>query len=434
MTMTRDLAATRAWLPSPQRTARRWLGAGLAACMIGWGTNQFTPMLLLYRARLGLSAPVVEAMFALYAIGLVPGLLAGGALSDRVGRRPVILFALVTSMIGSGVLIAGTHGAGWLFAGRLIVGLGSGSAFSAGAAWIKELSAPPYDDPPPGAAARRASGSMTLGFALGPLVAGALAQWAPLPAVLPYLPQLAGAGYALALAARTPETVRATETARARAAGQGERVHGQWVNALRRQGTFHPRFLHVVLPAAPWVFISCAVGFVYVPGLVADRASGIPIAFAAAAALAAAAGGVAAQPLARRLAERDRPNRPLLLVTGLALVTAGLIAEAGIAAASMLGALQPVFALLASAELGCGYGFTLIFGLTEVSRLAPPKDLAKLTGIFQVACYTGFAAPNILSLLQGRISPPVLLLGTAALCALTLVFTTWQARQRACAG
>ena len=38
------------------------LGAGLAACMIGWGTNQFTPMLLLYRARLGLSAPVVEAM------------------------------------------------------------------------------------------------------------------------------------------------------------------------------------------------------------------------------------------------------------------------------------------------------------------------------------------------------------------------------------
>ncbi|MBV8914847.1 MAG: MFS transporter, partial [Acetobacteraceae bacterium] len=183
-------------------------GAGLAACMIGWGTNQFTPMLLVYRARLGLSAPVVEAMFAMYAVGLVPGLLAGGALSDRIGRRPVVLFALVTSMIGGGVLIAGTGGAGWLFAGRLIVGLGSGSAFSAGAAWIKELSAPPYEDPAPAAGARRASGAMTLGFALGPLVAGALAQWAPLPTILPYLPQLAGAGAALVLAARTPETVR----------------------------------------------------------------------------------------------------------------------------------------------------------------------------------------------------------------------------------
>jgi predicted MFS family arabinose efflux permease len=419
MTMAGDSAMTRAELPSPPQAARRWLGAGLAACVIGWGTNQFVPMLLLYRTRLGLSAPVVEAMFALYAIGLVPGLLAGGSLSDRIGRRPVVLFALITSAIGSGVLIAGTHGTGWLFAGRLIVGLGSGSAFSAGAAWIKELSAPPYDDPVPGSGARRATGSMTIGFALGPLVAGALAQWAPLPTVLPYLPQLAGAGCALALAARTPETARPSAT------GAG--------NTRRRllvHGTRQPRLLRVVLPLAPWVFISCAVGFVYVPGLVAGHAFGIPIAFAAAAALATAAGGVAAQPLARRLAVRDHPRRPWLLVTGLALVTAGLLAEAGITAGT-LGPWQPILALLATAELGCGYGITLVFGLTEVARLARPQDLAGLTGVFQVACYTGFAAPNILSLLQGAISAPALLLWAAALAALTLVLTTWQARRTA---
>jgi predicted MFS family arabinose efflux permease len=431
MTMPQVSAVRRAWLPVPAEAARRWLGAGLAACMIGWGTNQFTPMLLLYRARLGLSAPVVEAMFALYAIGLVPGLLAGGSLSDRIGRRPVVLFALITSVIGSGVLIAGTHGTGWLFAGRLVVGLGSGSAFSAGTAWIKELSAPPYDDPAPGAGARRASGSMTLGFALGPLVAGALAQWAPLPTVIPYLPQLAGAGCALALAARTPETVTPetvtpeTVPASTRSAGDARR----W--RLRLHGARHPRFLRVLLPLAPWVFISCSVGFVYVPGLVAGHASGIPIAFAAAAALAAAVGGVAVQPLARRLAGRDHPRGLRLLVTGLAVVTVGLLAEAGITAASMLGPWQPVLALLASAELGCGYGITLVFGLTEVARLARPQDLAGLTGVFQVACYTGFAAPNILSLLQGTISPPVLLLWAAALAALTLVLTTWQARNTA---
>src|ERR1051326_7832605 len=128
--------------PSPTRMARRWLGAGLAACMIGWGTNQFTPMLLLYRARLGLSPSVVEAMFAMYAVGLVPGLLAGGSLSDRIGRRRVVLFALVTSMIGGAVLIAGTGGAGWLFTGRLIVGLGSGSAVRARAAWVNEIAGP----------------------------------------------------------------------------------------------------------------------------------------------------------------------------------------------------------------------------------------------------------------------------------------------------
>jgi predicted MFS family arabinose efflux permease len=417
MTMTQDGAAARTWLrPSPAGAARYWLGAGLAACMIGWGTNQFTPMLLVYRARLGLSAPVVEAMFALYAVGLVPGLLVGGSLSDRIGRRPVVLFALVASMVGGGVLIAGSLGAGWLFAGRLIVGLGSGSAFSAGAAWIKELSAPPYEDPAPGAGARRASGAMTLGFAFGPLVAGALAQWAPLPTVLPYLPQLAGGGAAVVLAARTRETVRA---------GAGE---SRWWR-LRIRGAGQPRFLRVVLPVAPWVFMAVSVGFVYVPGLVASRASGIPVAFAAALAVAAAAGGVAVQPLARRLAGRDDPSRPWLLVTGLALVTAGLLAEAGITAASALGPWQPVLALLASAELGCGYGITLVFGLAEVARLARPQDLAGLTGVFQVACYTGFAVPDILSLLQATAPPPALLLGLAALAALTLAATTWQARR-----
>jgi len=287
--MTWDGVAARAWLrSSPAGAARFWFGAGLAVCMIGWGTNQFTPMLLVYRARLGLSAPVVEAMFAMYAVGLVPGLLAGGSLSDRIGRRRVVLFALVTSMIGGAVLIAGTGGAGWLFAGRLIVGLGSGSAFSAGAAWIKELSAPPYEDPAPGAGARRATGAMTLGFALGPLVAGALAQWAPLPTVLPYLPQLAGGGAAVVLAARTPETVRAG------AAGAGG---SRWWR-LRLRGAGQPRFLRVVLPVAPWVFMAVSVGFVYVPGLVAGHAWGIPIAFAAALAVAAAGGGGAL--LARR--------------------------------------------------------------------------------------------------------------------------------------
>jgi hypothetical protein len=88
-----------------------------------------------------------------------------------------------------------------------------------------------------------------------------------------------------------------------------------------------------------------------------------------------------------------------------------------------------VLALAASAELGMGYGITLVFGLTEAGRLARPEDLAGLTGVFQVACYVGFAAPDVLSLLEGSASAPVLLLGVAALAALTLVFTAWQARR-----
>ena len=433
--MTRDAAAG-TLLPRPvlrrtvlRRTAgarrgwmRRWLGAGAAVCVVGWGANQFTPMLLLYRARLGLSAPVVEAMFGLYALGLVPGLLLGGSLSDRIGRRRVVVPAVALSMVAAGVLAAGAHAPGWLFAGRLIMGLASGGAFSAGIAWIKELSAAPYEDAPPGAGARRAGGAMTLGFAAGPLVAGLLAQWAPLPAELPYLPQAVLAAGALALAAQTPETVSAR--AARRASG------GPW-RQLRTGGLAEPRFLRVVLPLAPWVFGSVAVAMVYVPGLVAGRVTGLAVAFAAAGALATALSGVLVQPLARRLASRDHPARPRLLSVGLGLVTAGLLAEAGIASLARLGPWQPVLALLAAAVLGSGYGICLVFGLAEVARLARPGDLAGLTAVFQVASYTGFAVPFLLSLLRPDASAPALLLGLAALAAVTLAGTAWQARRTA---
>jgi predicted MFS family arabinose efflux permease len=428
--VTRDMAAgrlparpvmPRSAVSGPGRV-RRWLGAGAAVCVVGWGANQFTPMLLLYRARLGLSAPVVEAMFGLYAIGLVPGLLVGGSLSDRIGRRRVVVSAVALSMVAGGVLIAGAHTPGWLFAGRLIMGLASGGAFSAGAAWIKELSAPPYEDAPPGAGARRAGGAMTLGFALGPLVAGVLAQWAPLPAELPYLPQLALAAGALALAAQTPETV--PQDAAGQAAG------GPW-RQLRTGVLSEPRFLRVVLPLAPWVYGSVAVAMVYVPGLVAGQVPGLAVAFAAAGALCTAVSGVLIQPLARRLARRDRPARPLLLIAGLGLVTVGLLAEAGIASLGRLGPWQPVLVLLAAAVLGGGYGLCLVFGLAEVTRLARPGDLAGLTGVFQVASYTGFAVPFLLSLLRPDASAPVLLLSLAAMAALTLAGTAWQARRTA---
>jgi predicted MFS family arabinose efflux permease len=389
-------------------TGARWLGAGLAACMIGWGTNQFTPLLLLYRARLGLSVPVLDAVFAMYALGLVPGLLAGGSLSDRIGRRRMVVFALITSMIGSAVLIAGTRGTAWLFAGRLIVGLGSGSAFSSGAAWIKELSVPPYGDTTLASAARRASVAMTTGFALGPLATGLLAQWAPMPTTLPYLPQLVLAALAITVAVRTPETVPA--------GGSGSRWRAPRIPA---------RFARAVLPMAPWVFGSIAVGSVYVPGLVAGRASGLPIVFAAAAAVAGPGGGVLVQPFARGLASRHERR---LLATGLVITGAGMLAEAGIVVAPG-GWWQPVLALLISAELGAGYGILLVYGLTEVSRLARPEDLAALTGVFQVACYTGFAAPVVLSLLHG-VPPATLLLALAALAVLTLALTVWQSRRR----
>ena len=164
MTSTRDAAVNGARFPFPAaqpvgRPAKAvpWLRAALAVAVIGWGANQFTPLLLLYRPLMGLTAAVVEAMFGMYAIGLIPGLLVAGRVSDRIGRRPVVECSVLLSIVAGIVLILGPHGVAWLFAGRVIMGVASGCGFSAGAAWIKELSAPPYATAHPTAGARRAS-------------------------------------------------------------------------------------------------------------------------------------------------------------------------------------------------------------------------------------------------------------------------------------
>src|SRR6185437_9210888 len=69
------------------RTPPAWARVALVMFAVGWGANQFSPMLIVYRRSLGLSAGEIAGLFAIYAATLIPGLLAGGPLSDRFGRR-----------------------------------------------------------------------------------------------------------------------------------------------------------------------------------------------------------------------------------------------------------------------------------------------------------------------------------------------------------
>jgi MFS family permease len=180
--------------------ARAWWGVGLAVAAVGWGAQQFAPLLLMYQDELDLTTTTIQAVFGLYVLGLIPGLLLGGPVSDRYGRRRVMAPTLAASVVATVLLMLGGTGIGWLFAGRLVAGVASGAAFSSGAAWIKELSGATASG------ARRVTVAMTAGFGLGPLVAGVLAQWAPAPTVLPYVPHLVLAAVAFGPALRASET------------------------------------------------------------------------------------------------------------------------------------------------------------------------------------------------------------------------------------
>ena len=385
-----------------------WVRAGAALFGAAWGSNQFTPMLLVYRQQLGLSTGTLEALFGVYALGLIPGLLIAGPLSDSRGRRPVIVASAALSLAGTLSLVVADHSLAPLFVGRFLTGLGSGAAFGAGTAWLRELSRPPFGDAGDHTAARRAAVTMTIGFAVGPLVAGVLAQWAPDPSVVPYLPHALLMLGVLALVSGAPETVVR--------GGGGAGAIGRALPSLR-----HPRFYKVVAPMAPWVFAAPAVAFALLPSVVVATHATDGIALTAVVATVTAMAGVLIQPVARRLDAQAAGNRAATL--GLAVVVAGLVLSAFTVHEHRTWLLLP-----SAIVLGMGYGLCLVAGLVEVQRLAHPEALAGLTAIYYVLTYIGFAVPFVLALAAHLTGYATLLLITAGLALVTAVWVRLQAR------
>ena len=391
--------------PTPTVVApKAWLGAGLALTAAGWGTNQFPPLIVLYQARLGLSPPALDVMFGLYALGLVPGLLAGDRLSDRFGRRPVVLPAMVISFVATCLLMIGGSHPQLLYVGRLLVGVACGLVFSTGVAWLKELSARSGDGT---AGPLRSTVSMSIGFAAGPFVAGCCAQWLPSPMATAYLPHLLVVLVAIAAVWRTPDPGAATQTPRLI---QANPPTHPGKNADPRL-TVRALIMLVLLPFAPWVYGTASVALAYLPSLVVAQVSGHALLFSAFATALTAVGSLAAQPLAR-LIHRPHTARLLLATMGLVLIGIGCAALAASTA-------SPVVVLLASVMLGMACGAGLFCGFVEVQQIADPRSLGTVTAVYQVLSYFGFAVPFLLSLgqLHWHIAPAGLLLILLAVAA-----------------
>jgi predicted MFS family arabinose efflux permease len=378
--------------------ARHWLAVASATFAIAWGGNEFTPLLVMYRAQGGFSAVTVDLLLFAYVLGIVPGLLVGGPLSDRFGRRPLMLPAPVLAAVGSLILAGGAESAVALGVGRVFSGLALGLAMAVGGSWIKELSSAPGEHG--NAGARRAAMSLTAGFGLGAGVAGTLAEWGPAPTVLPYAINAVMALAAAVLLLGVPESQFRSTSAR------------PWWTDLVVQGASHRRFLFVVVPLAPWVFGAGASAYAVLPALMSERAAAAPIAFSALLCVVALGVGFAAQHIGRNLVTAGRAG--VVAALGLVIVGMGL---AGWAAT----VLTMWAALVAAAVLGAGYGMALLAGLQEIQRIAGPDDLAGLTAVFYCLSYLGFAVPAALAFLSRSLSYPVMFGFGAVAAAVCLV-------------
>ncbi|WP_433294094.1 MFS transporter [Pseudonocardia sp. CA-142604] len=393
---------------------RAWVRVVAVLFVIAYGANQFSPLMVLYREQGHFSAVTVAAFFAVYILGLAPGLLLGGPASDVRGRRWVLLPALVVSVPASAVLaLGGVPGVSEpaLFAGRFLFGAVTGVAMAVGTTWVKELSQPPWDpDADAGAGARRAALALSAGFGGGPLVAGLLAQWAPLPMELPYLVHIVITLAAIVAVLGVPET-RVTTAPRQR---------------IRLRVALPTRFRWVVAPMAPWVFGAPSISFAVQPAALAHATGGLGLVFATLVTVVTLGAGVAVQPWARRL---DRRSSALTARVGLAATVAGVLLAAGSAA---LGSV--VLAVVASAVLGAAYGLCLVAGLLEVQRMAAPEHLGALTAVYYTITYVGFLFPVVLAALTPQAGYPELLLGPAVLALVSLAVVLRSGRLPAQAG
>ncbi|MFE5585383.1 MFS transporter [Kitasatospora sp. NPDC056531] len=389
------------------RTAR-WIPAAAAVAVAAWGANQFTALATVYRARTDWSAMSLAAMFSVYLVGLVPGLLLGGPAADRYGRRRTVRGALGLSAAASVLLALGDEPS--VYAARLGTGFAAGLVFLAGTTWLRELSGPEVT---PGDGARRAMYATGTGFAAGALVSGVIAEWLPGPTALPGLAHALGCLLVLRATRRLPETTE-TETTPSRCTPQ-----------LRTAAVRHPRFRYVVLPASPAVLGAATVAYVVLPPLVADRVPGYAPLFSGLVAALTLTTGVVAQPFAARL---DDAHSARATLTAMATVIAGLLLGALAAARDSVG-----LVVAAALVLGTGYGLTLGAGLHEVERLAPGRT-ARHSGptsasLYQSTTSSGFLTPLLLAGTSGHASYPALLAGMAAVGLLCLAVTAAHSRR-----
>ncbi|MEV0537408.1 MFS transporter [Kitasatospora sp. NPDC050463] len=377
MSLSRPRPARRAPAESgdTRHSARRygagfWMIASVFVTAMAFSTVP-TPLYPLYQAREGLSTFTVTIVFAVYAIGVLTSLLLAGHVSDRTGRRKVLITALTLELVAAALFLT-EPALPVLLLARLVTGLGVGLLTATATAHLHEL----HSAHRPGASSQRfeivSTAANIGGLGFGPLVAGLLAQYLGAPLRLPYLVFGALLLISVAAVALTPETIQQQPV---RPKYRPQRVatgHGDPAGYLAAAAAGFASF------AVFGLFTSLAPGFVGHTLHHPSRAlAGLTVftVFGAAA---------AAQSLTGRLDARVRRN------IGLFAQATGVTALAvGIRTASL-----PVF-LVAGIVAGIGAGvlFKSVVGAV-IAMAAPGKRGEDLAGLFLIS-YLGLAVPAI---------------------------------------
>jgi MFS family permease len=330
-----------------------------------------SPLYGLYRVRDHLSALTVTVVYAVFAAGTIAALLCVRFLAARIGRRGVMLAAVATMMLATGLLAAWKALPGLLI-GRLITGVAVGLAAGTAITYLIELRVRAN----PGASPVRAQNIGTAlsvgGLGIGPLIAGVLAQWATHPLTLPYLVFVALGALALVGLAAAPET-----GARAPAAS----------TASRRSGSVRAPSVLVPGSAATLAAFSANGLFAGLSGLFLSTTLHHPShALSGATLCLVFSSGVAAQ-----LATNGLPASRVFVIGTISML-AGLVL---LVSAVRLSTPSLALFLASGALIGAGAGAVFKGTTGLVLGATAPENRLAMTSDLLIALYVGLSIPVI---------------------------------------
>jgi predicted MFS family arabinose efflux permease len=349
----------------PSRSTSFWSVAVLLVLVLA-ASGVPSPLYRVYQEQFGFGSGVLTLVFGIYAFALLGALLVVGALSDHVGRRPVLAVALVLQAAAM-VLFLLADGVTWLLVARVVQGLSVGALTGAMGAALLDFQ---RSDRPIGALVNSASPG--IGLALGASGAGLLVQFVAAPTVWVFGVLtgffLLAAGGVLLLPESSPRTPGTLASLR-------PQVH---VPRAQRQAFV------VVLPClvATW-----ALGGLYLslgPSLAAT-VFGIDNHLVGALLILAMNGTSAVGSVTMQKAAPER-----------AMVVGALVFAAGVTGTvtALLTVSAPLF-FVAAVVSGFGFGSAFLGAMATVTRGVAPGERAGLLSSVFVVGYLSFSLPAI---------------------------------------
>ena len=342
------------------------IGAAYAFLIIMMGTTLPTPLYPIYSEEFNLSPLVITIIYAVYAGGVIFGLLVFGQLSDRIGRRYVLLPGVILSIISALVFLFATN-LTLLLIGRIISGLSAGLFTSTATATIVNLA----PDDKKNQASTIASSVNMLGLGCGPLVCGILAEYLPYPTRLIFIVNIVTLVIAFLAIWLMPEPVKDRQSFRIQVQKLSvpAEMRSTFINAvipvfvgfsmLGLMTAISPNFLGEILNMDNKAVVGVTVFLVFCASTVGQ------------------------------LLFKQKSDYHILrlgsmtLIVGVALVAVSLILH------------SYILLLIGAMVSGLGQAFSFRAGLSTVNSAAPDDQRAEITSTFFTIAYVAISIPIV---------------------------------------